>query len=274
MSKYPNTRRKGRRLLILLAVLILLTLLCWFLLGCPALSAQGAFRRALANAMLPDKAPLELQIEIPYGGIAAIGSDGSRAYRAIIWKTGELGLIWKNDNAQGFPAVDGICYTELNGSYSHANLSMDLYDDAWYDPSSGRYLAGPVVAVKTDGVPAELALRLTDTGGLTSEAYVSYDYFVSGTYPLTAGKTVNGWTLFYADLTEMKSHYLDYTNDTAAFEAEHGDLVTEYEWYREFLCNYHSIYDDPSFLLSNVDAAFILTLCPEGGTAKTVSWKP
>jgi hypothetical protein len=273
MSKYPNTRRKGRRLLILLAVLILLVLLYWILLGCPALTAQGAFRRALANAMLPDRAPLELQIEIPYGGTAAIGSDGSRAYKAMIWRTGQLDMIWESDSARDFPAVDGICYAELYGCYPHASLSTDLYSDAWYT-ASGKYLAGPVVAVKTGGIPAELALRLTESGDLASDVYVAYDYFVSGTYPLAAGETVNGWTLFYADLTEMKSRYLDYTNDTVAFGAEHGDLVTEYEWYREFLCDYNSIYDDPSFLLSNVDAAFVLTLHPEGGTAKTVSWKP
>lgn len=271
MSKYQNTRRKGRRLLVLLAVLILLALLWWILLGCPAFTAQGAFRRALANAMLPDEAALELQIEIPSYGRIGIGSDGSRGYRANIWQTGALGLTWDCFQARDYPAADGVSFVELNGCW-RASYILSLED--WYDTDTGRYLAGPVVAVKTDGVPAELTLSLTNPGNLTSEVYVSYDYFVGGTYPLAAGETVNGWTLFYADLTEMKSRYLDYINDSAAFEAEHGDILSEYEWYRNFLCEYGDFYDEPCFLITNVESAFTLTLHPEDGTVKTVSWKP
>ncbi len=221
-----SPRRRGRRLILVLAGLVLLLFLVWLSKGCPLFSKQREFSRSLANAMMPD-ASYETTVQTgTYRTTLSIGSNDYASYTLLPEGGGTVRFstfgTFSLNGVLEYPAVDGVHYVLFHDSASSYNNPYNTEDiQKW----------GAIAAVKTEGLRAELSLVLEDGPRWQIDAS---EILPGGSFPLLAGEEQDGWTCFSVDTSIYPGEESQY--DMFLLSNDSPDpAVTYLAWMCEYL---------------------------------------
>ncbi len=202
MKKISGKVRRKRMLAVNTLLILAIVLIIWAFAGFDAVGRKGAFKRALMEAMLPAMEP-EIYTNTD-GRVSALAEKDGVVYQAVIYK--DRWFFWDNSPMVSRTEKSGDIYVVPLRAYG------DLHD-------------APEVAVKAEGVRAELAIQLFE-GGLE--------------HPLILTEARDGWFLFCYDRADR-----DYESLNGEFDLFCGEQAYEYLLRSPVYTSPFGIYSEP-----------------------------